>query len=133
MRDFGYIKLQYNSQKISLRLLRHFLREPPALWMTIGTSKKRFRRAKAIILAENRGLEVGQMTELRKRARNAGVYLRVVKNTLARRAVAVEAVVIHRDRRRQRPGRGVLHQYGVDPRSGGHDKAKDADAGLHPA
>jgi len=45
-------------------------------------------RAQAIVLAENRGLEVGQMTELRKRARNAGVYFRVVKNTLARRAVA---------------------------------------------
>jgi large subunit ribosomal protein L10 len=44
-------------------------------------------RAQAIVLAENRGLEVGQMTELRKRARDAGVYLRVVKNTLARRAV----------------------------------------------
>ena len=45
-------------------------------------------RAQAIVLAENRGLEVGQMTELRKRARNAGVYFRVVKNSLARRAVA---------------------------------------------
>ncbi len=45
-------------------------------------------RAQAIVLAENRGLEVGQMTELRKRARHAGVYFRVVKNTLARRAVA---------------------------------------------
>jgi len=45
-------------------------------------------RAQAIVLAENRGLEVGQMTELRKRARHAGIYFRVVKNTLARRAVA---------------------------------------------
>lgn len=45
-------------------------------------------RAQAIVLAENRGLEVQKMTELRKRARNAGVYFRVVKNTLARRAVA---------------------------------------------
>ncbi|MET0918783.1 MAG: 50S ribosomal protein L10, partial [Burkholderiales bacterium] len=45
-------------------------------------------RAQAIVLAENRGLEVGQMTDLRRRARNAGVYFRVVKNTLARRAVA---------------------------------------------
>ena len=45
-------------------------------------------RAQAIVLAENRGLEVGQLTELRKRARGAGVYFRVVKNTLARRAVA---------------------------------------------
>ena len=34
-----------------------------------------------------RGLSVAEMTELRREARNAGVYLRVVKNTLARRAV----------------------------------------------
>ena len=40
------------------------------------------------MLAEYRSLPVGNMTELRKRARNSGVYLRVLKNTLARRAVA---------------------------------------------
>ncbi|MGH8618934.1 MAG: 50S ribosomal protein L10 [Burkholderiales bacterium] len=45
-------------------------------------------RAQAIVLAEYRGLEVGEMTELRKKARASGVYLRVLKNTLARRAVA---------------------------------------------
>jgi len=39
------------------------------------------------VAAEYRGLTVSEMTELRKTARNAGVYLRVVKNTLARRAV----------------------------------------------
>ena len=39
------------------------------------------------VAAEYRGLSVGEMTELRKEARNAGVYMRVVKNTLARRAV----------------------------------------------
>lgn len=44
-------------------------------------------KAQAIIVAEYRGLEVGSMTELRARARKAGVYLRVLKNTLARRAV----------------------------------------------
>ncbi len=43
--------------------------------------------AKGIVLAEYRGLEVGNMTELRRRARRSGVYLRVLKNTLARRAV----------------------------------------------
>jgi large subunit ribosomal protein L10 len=43
--------------------------------------------AKSIVLAEYRGLEVGSMTELRRRARRSGVYLRVLKNTLARRAV----------------------------------------------
>ena len=39
------------------------------------------------VAAEYRGLSVSDMTELRKEARNAGVYLRVVKNTLARRAI----------------------------------------------
>jgi len=42
--------------------------------------------AQAAILAEYRGLTVTQMTDLRKNARESGVYLRVVKNTLARRA-----------------------------------------------
>jgi large subunit ribosomal protein L10 len=39
------------------------------------------------VAAEYRGLSVSQMTALRKEARAAGVYLRVVKNTLARRAI----------------------------------------------
>ena len=39
------------------------------------------------VAAEYRGLTVAEMTTLRKEARNSGVYLRVVKNTLARRAV----------------------------------------------
>jgi large subunit ribosomal protein L10 len=39
------------------------------------------------VAAEYRGLSVAEMTDLRKEARNAGVYMRVVKNTLARRAV----------------------------------------------
>ncbi len=45
-------------------------------------------QAQAIIVAEYRGLEVAAMTDLRKKARGSGVYLRVLKNTLARRAVA---------------------------------------------
>lgn len=44
--------------------------------------------AQAIIVAEYRGLEVGHVTELRAKARESGVYLRVLKNTLARRALA---------------------------------------------
>lgn len=39
------------------------------------------------ILAEYRGLTVTQMTDLRRAARDSGVFLKVVKNTLARRAV----------------------------------------------
>jgi large subunit ribosomal protein L10 len=45
-------------------------------------------KAQSIVLAEYRGLEVGDMTALRVKARSAGVYLRVLKNTLARRAVS---------------------------------------------
>lgn len=44
--------------------------------------------AKSIVLAQYRGLEVQHMTGLRTQARKSGVYLRVLKNTLARRAVA---------------------------------------------
>ncbi len=44
-------------------------------------------RAHSVVAAEYRGLTVSRMTELRAKARAAGVYLRVVRNTLARRAV----------------------------------------------
>ncbi|MEJ2687214.1 MAG: 50S ribosomal protein L10 [Gammaproteobacteria bacterium] len=43
--------------------------------------------ALSAVAAEYRGLTVGQMTALRTKARDGGVYLRVVKNTLARRAL----------------------------------------------
>lgn len=43
--------------------------------------------AHSAVAAEYRGLTVSEMTELRKQAREGGVYMRVVKNTLARRAV----------------------------------------------
>jgi large subunit ribosomal protein L10 len=45
-------------------------------------------KAQTVVLAEYRSLQVGEMTELRKKARTSGVYLRVLKNTLARRAIA---------------------------------------------
>jgi len=45
-------------------------------------------KAQTIALAEYRGIEVSDLTVLRKKAREAGVYLRVLKNTLVRRAVA---------------------------------------------
>lgn len=43
--------------------------------------------AQAAVAAEYIGLNVAQMTELRAKARESDVYVRVVKNTLARRAV----------------------------------------------
>ena len=47
----------------------------------------RIAKAQTIVLAEYRGLPVEHVTQLRARARAAGVYLRVLKNSLARRAV----------------------------------------------
>lgn len=45
-------------------------------------------QAQTIVLAEYRSLPVEHMTVLRRKARDSGVYFRVLKNTLARRAVA---------------------------------------------
>src|SRR5215475_14375059 len=45
-------------------------------------------QAQSVVAAQYRGLTVSQMTELRAKARRQGVYLRVVKNTLARKALA---------------------------------------------
>lgn len=44
-------------------------------------------QALSLVAAEYSGLTVGQLNNLRKSARNAGVYMRVVRNTLARRAL----------------------------------------------
>jgi len=44
-------------------------------------------KAQTLVVAEYRGIEVGNLTALRKKAREGGVYLRVLKNTLVRRAV----------------------------------------------
>ena len=44
--------------------------------------------ALSVVAAEYRGLTVSQMTDLRAKARAQGVYMRVVKNTLARKALA---------------------------------------------
>ncbi len=43
--------------------------------------------ALSAVLADYRGLTVSEMTEMRAKARKSGVYLRVVRNTLAKRAV----------------------------------------------
>jgi large subunit ribosomal protein L10 len=43
--------------------------------------------ALSAVVADSRGVTVGAMTALRKEAREAGVWMKVVRNTLARRAV----------------------------------------------
>lgn len=55
-------------------------------------------KASVIVVAEYRGLEVGSITRLRKQARESGVYLRVLKNTLARRAVEGTAFAVLADK-----------------------------------
>jgi large subunit ribosomal protein L10 len=45
-------------------------------------------KAHSLVAAEYAGITVAKMTEMRKKARETGVYLKVVKNTLASRAVA---------------------------------------------
>jgi Ribosomal protein L10 len=78
-----------------------FLKQSPGHWyhveaMNLNLRKKRdlvaqvaeiAGRAQAMIAAEYRGLTAEEMVKLRVKARNSGVYLRVVKNTLARRAL----------------------------------------------
>jgi large subunit ribosomal protein L10 len=61
------------------------LEQKRALVVEVGA---KVAQAQAIVLAEYRSLDVEAITHLRAKARGAGVYFRVLKNTLARRAVA---------------------------------------------
>jgi large subunit ribosomal protein L10 len=45
-------------------------------------------KAQTLVVAEYRGLDVGALTQLRVKSRQSGVYLRVLRNTLAKRAIA---------------------------------------------
>ncbi|MDP5031665.1 MAG: 50S ribosomal protein L10 [Paraglaciecola sp.] len=45
-------------------------------------------KALSVAVAEYRGMEVGELTALRIKAREQGVYIRVIRNTLAKRALA---------------------------------------------
>jgi large subunit ribosomal protein L10 len=53
----------------------------------VAEVSERLKKAQTVVLAEYRGIVVEDITALRKQARASGVYLRVLKNTLARRAV----------------------------------------------
>jgi large subunit ribosomal protein L10 len=53
---------------------------------TISELVEKFRRAQTLALADYRGLNVAQMTDLRRRARELNLDLKVIKNTLAARA-----------------------------------------------
>jgi len=56
--------------------------------MGLNLDEKKVATAQTIVVAEYSGMEVAHLTKLRAQARKSGVYLRVLKNTLVRRAVA---------------------------------------------
>ena len=58
---------------------------------------KNIAAAQTLALAEYRGLTVQHLDALRRQARDKGVYLHVLKNTLARRAVAGTTFEVARD------------------------------------
>ena len=60
------------------------LEDKQAIVAEVGEVAK---NALSAVTAEYRGLSVGEMSQLRLHARSSGVYLRVVRNTLARRAL----------------------------------------------
>jgi len=67
------------NQNVTLRL-----EDKQAIVAEVGEVAK---NALSAVTAEYRGLSVGELSQLRVQARNSGVYLRVVRNTLARRAL----------------------------------------------
>lgn len=60
------------------------LEDKQAIVAEVGQIAK---NALSLVTAEYRGLSVGEIGQLRVQARNSGVYLRIVRNTLARRAL----------------------------------------------
>lgn len=52
----------------------------------------KFQSAASVVVVDYRGLTVGQVTELRKQLREAGVEFKVYKNTLTRRATEIAGV-----------------------------------------
>lgn len=83
-------------------------------------------KAQTLVVAEYRGIEVGDLTALRRKAREAGVYLRVLKNTLVRRAVAGGSFAVLAD---QMSG-PLIYSLSADPVAAAkvlHDFAKGND------
>jgi large subunit ribosomal protein L10 len=65
--------------------LSHNLAEKKAI---VAEVSDHVAKAQTIVIAEYRGLGVGQFTQLRVKTRESGIYFRVIKNTFVRRAVA---------------------------------------------
>jgi large subunit ribosomal protein L10 len=59
---------------------------------TVKEVQQKLERSKAVVLADYRGLNVQEVTELRKRLREAGVEYKVIKNTMTSRAAKAAKV-----------------------------------------
>lgn len=81
---------------------------------TIDQVSAQLSGTQALILAEYRGLSVGAMTGLRAKARSSGVELRVLKNTLARRAVKGT----HFEKLSEQMAGPLVYGFAKDPVSG---------------
>ena len=102
----------------------------------VAEVSERLAKAQAIVLAEYRGLPVEDITVLRTQARASGVYLRVLKNTLARRAVQGTPFEKLADQMVGPLAYGisddpvaaakVLHAYAKDERQARHQGRRDA-------
>lgn len=84
-------------QSMNLRRTFLILRQNEVISVALGLEAKKeivaevndvASRALSVAVAEYRGMEVADLTELRVKAREQGVYLRVIRNTLAKRALA---------------------------------------------
>lgn len=71
----------------------------------VAEIKERFDKAQSVVVVEYRGLNVGEITELRAKLRATGVEMKVFKNTLAKRAAEAHGVA-------------ELEQYLVGPTAG---------------
>jgi large subunit ribosomal protein L10 len=54
----------------------------------VSDMTSKFKESSCVVVADYRGLNVGQVTELRKQLREAGIEFQVLKNSLVRRATA---------------------------------------------
>lgn len=60
--------------------------------LVVDEITKKFRESKSTIVVDYRGLTVGEVTELRKQLRDAGIDFKVYKNSMARRAVELAEI-----------------------------------------
>lgn len=80
-------RIKLNSEERRIQSLTKISKNFEAKQQTVADIKSRFESAKSVVLVDYRGINVEQVTELRRQFRAAGVEYVVLKNTLVKRAV----------------------------------------------